>query len=322
MENQTLLAPRLPALQDVHFNKLQHRGRALQLDVWTGGCPQLSRLEFNLDESFPQTSERQQWCSLLHLGRLAHLTVLHDSQRANLGFQLPASLTHLRFSGVLWSGEDQMDFFWALQEAIRCVTGGAQLHALHVGCTEAVLQPARWGASLHEQYGQLGGQLSGLKELEVRGIRVPLLTALSAFVSSAPSLTRLVIRSAGFLRIELPPICSASLESIEVVHDYHYQASTPPVVLTLQPGCTQLREVLVQHSSAPQQGAVIKIRSHCRSESIVPLEVGALPRHSVGVRFLPGSVWGAQWHTVLYACHAPGPGQPPRWGCVVVPEIL
>ena len=324
MEDQTLLAPRLPSLEDVHLNKFEHQGGVLQLGELVAHSSQLSRLEFWLEGSSLQTSERQQWCSLLHLGRLAHFTLLHRSQRATLGFQLPASLTHLEFFGIFGKPEHQMDFFWALDEAMRCIRGGAKLHRLYSSGTEAMLQPARWGASLHEQYRQLGAQLSGLKELDVWGHRTPLLTALSAVASSAPSLTRLVIGSDGFPCMELPPICSASLESL-VFMDYEPQHSYDelvlPVILTALPGCIRLREVLVRRRFGSMEGAVIKIHCHCRSQRcIVPLDVGDGCNQGVGIELLPSPASAdVQGYTVLYRCQAAGPEQPPCWGCVVAP---
>ena len=311
----TLQAPRLPALEDCHLSNIMDPGGVLQLDQLTNGCPHLSRLELHLEGSSLQAGEGEQRCCLLHLGRLASLVILHHFHHANLGCDLPPSLTHLRFTGI--SGH-QTYFFRALLEAVKCIEDGAQLHTLHCSSAEADLQPAQWGASLHEQYRRLGGQLNGLKELEVWSSRVPLLTALSAVASSAPSLTRLVYGSRGFDSVKVPPIRSASLESI-VVMEYSEvlpYSLPPPILLTLLPSCTRIREVLVHRSLPPRNGALVKISCHCCSQRrITPLDVDDGLALTVGARFLPStpSNQGVQSCTVLYRCHAASTMQHARW---------
>ena len=127
--------------------------------------------------------------------------------------------------------------------------------------------------------------------------------------------------------MELPPICSGSLESL-VFMDYEPQHSgdkSPlPVTLTALPGCIRLREVVVQRCFGSREGTVVKIRCHCRSQRcIVPLDVGDGWNQRVGIQFLPSPASvRVQGYTVLYTCRAAGPEQPPSWGCVVVPEIV
>ena len=327
MKDQALPEPNMPALEAVDLYNFVHRGGMLQLHELIGGCPQLTRLCFDLDGSLLQGGKNVQQCSLLNLGRLANLQVAHRFYPANLGFDLPASLTTLRFVGLCGDHNTQIDFFLALLEAAKCIKGGAQLHTLYCSNTEAFPQSPQWGASLREQYGQLGGQLSGLQELEVWGYRSVLLSALSAVASSAPSLTRLIIGSNGFPCMELPPICSGSLESL-VFRDYEPQHSgdkSPlPVILTALPGCIRLREVLVQRRFGSREGAVVKICCHCRSQRcIVPLDVGDGLDQIVGIQILPSPACArVQGYTVLYTCHAAGPEQHPRWGCVVAPMFM
>ena len=62
---------------------------------------------------------------------------------------------------------------------MKCVGQGAQLHRLICSCADADRQPAQWGASLDEQHRRLGGQLGGLRELEVWGAQEQLLIAVS-----------------------------------------------------------------------------------------------------------------------------------------------
>ena len=205
----------------------------------------------------------------------------------------------------------------------------------------APLQPAQWGGSLDEQYRRLGGQLISLTELEVWGSQEPLLCAVSAVVSSAPNLTCLTLFvTSDAPHMELPAICSASLESITVhVNMYAEEEGglLQPVVLTFLPGCTRLRQVLVQFDEEPTEGTVVNIRCHSASPTrIVPLGVhasqtGNVRTHvydgcfcEVGVQFLPGPPppQGVQSYSIVYACHAAGPQQPLMWGHVVVPGIL
>ena len=338
MENDTLTAAlNLPALEDMRLGWVTgHRGRELQVDQLTGSCPQISRLEFQLEESLAPASDLdRQRCRLGNLTRLADLHVMDWSLQASVDLDLPPSLTQLRFGGFRQSGGDAADLFWALQEAVKCVRRGAQLHRLVCQGAEAYLQPAQWGASLDEQYRRLGGQLGCLKELAVWGGQEELLSAVGAVASAAPSLVRLeIIITEPLPSVEVSPICSASLESIKV---QSYPGSAPPqVLLTLLPGCIRLREVVVRCGQAVE-GAAVKIRCHGISRRcIVPVdgyaqyynkmseELYAGTVRNVVVKFLemPPSEEGVQECTVLYGCHAAGPEQPPLWGRAVMPGIL
>ena len=212
-------------------------------------------------------------------------------------------------------------------------------------CNFAVahLQPAQWGASLDEQHRRLGGQLGSLRELVVSGAQDQLLSAVGAVASAAPSLACLEIHITDSLsRVEVSPICSASLESISVAGACYYRpALVPPqVLLTFLPGCARLREVHVQvvgFEGKPARGAAVKIRCHrCSQRCIVPVdgnangnnkvpgEVCAGAVDDVVVNFLhtPSSEQDVQECTVLYAWHAAGPEQAPLWGRAVMPGIL
>ena len=195
------------------------------------------------------------------------------------------------------------------------------------------------GGSLHEQYRRLGGELGSLRELEVSGSGEPLLHAVSGLASSVPSLARLKLDAKELLPpMQLPPICSASLESITVVCSAAGHAMTrQPVLLTLLRGCARLREVLVQFHNAPREGTAVKIRCHCCSRRCIsPLNVHAdgpddapfdclAGVREVGVEFLqmtPSAHGVLQGYTILFACHAVGPAQAPKWGHVVMLGIL
>ena len=106
-----------------------------------------------------------------------------------------------------------------------------------------------------------------------------LLSALSAIVSSAPSLTCLRFNIREWLpSMEVPPISSASLESFTVDSDPETTEEVPPapLVLTFLPACTRLCEVCVRSSGEPPEGTAVKIRYHCCSpRCIVPLDVQA-----------------------------------------------
>ena len=231
-----------------------------------------------------------------------------------------------------------MGFSWVVLAAVECARGGAQLRALTCSDAEAnlPLPPTHWGGSLHEQYRRLGGELSHLHELEVSGGGEPLLHAVSGLASSAPSLARLKLVTQEIQPpMQLPPICSASLESITVACAARGHAMTrQPVVLTLLPGCALLREVRVQFHDAPGEGTAVKVRCHrCSQRCIKPVEVHADDSddeyacagvREVCVKFLqmPPAALGMQGYTVLFACHAVGPAQAPEWGHVVMPGVL
>ena len=330
----------LPALEDVHICSFRgYRGGELQLDQLTAGsCPQVSRLVFKLVESSAQVSEAsRQSCRLLNLKRLAELHIISWPLQAKLDLDLPPSLTQLILGGAMSGGGSSVDFLWALQEAVKCVGRGAQLHKLVILFAQ-YLQPAQWGASLDEQNRRLGGQLGSLKELVVQGGQVQLLSALGAVASAAPSLVRLEIVIMDLRpRLDISPICSASLKSIRVKWAYIYDLvrDPPQVLLTLLPGCTPLQEVVVQ--GRPGEGAAVKIRCHRRSRRcIVPVDGYADPHNKVpkvahagsqddmAVKLLhmPPSEQGVQDYTVLCACHAAGPEQARVWGHAVMPGIV
>ena len=333
VENVTVTAAfELPALEELDIISFRHQGGVLQLDQLTGSCPNIRKLRIRVDNDLARGREgRAPCCSLMSLGRLADLYMeifTEEPINADLNFDLPASLMRFEVEGVC-GGDWVFEFFWALREAMKCVRRGAQLHRMMYMCIGAPLQPAQWGASLDEQYRRLGGQLSSLRELEVWGESEPLRCALSAVVSSAPSLTRVTFGIIGRLpHMELPAICSASLETFIVdVTIYLEEPPLPAVVLTFLPGCTRLQQALVRIGGAPTEGHAVKIRCHSASPTcIVPLGVheDARARSEVGVRFLPGppSPQGVQSYTVLCACHAAGPQQPLKWGHVVMRGVM
>ena len=151
---------------------------------------------------------------------------------------------------------------------------------------------------------------------------------MGAVASAAPSLVCLKIVVMNWLpRVEVPPICSASLENIRVERRYPYRHELPPsqLLLTFLPGCARLQEVLVHFPVRPFQGATVKLRCHCCSRRcIVPVN-GCVGNHSdVIVKFLhmPSSEQGVKDYTVLSECHATGPEQAPWWGRAVMPGIL
>ena len=191
-------ALKLPALEDVMIRWFSGcRGGELHLDQLTGSCPQISRLRFQLGTSLAHANEAsRQSCRLLNLSRLADLHVWKSwPLRARVDLDLPPSLTQLKFGDyyVYRRCCVPINFFWALQEAVKCVERGARLHKLSCICAVAFLQHTQWGASLDEQHRWLGGQLSGLRELEVWGAEKQLLSAVGAVASAAPSLVRLDI---------------------------------------------------------------------------------------------------------------------------------
>ena len=132
-----------------------------------------------------------------------------------------------------------------------------------------------WGASSIAHYWELGDHLSGLTDLSVHGNWPPLFSAIGAVACAAPSLTRLKIFTQGPNGMELPPMCSASLKSITVLYIRTYLGfpRPQPVILTILPGCIQLRDVHVQSDDRPFQGASVRIRCHCNSQGcIMPFE--------------------------------------------------
>ena len=350
METASMTAAlELPALEEMNMKGFRHQGGVLQLDQLTGSCLHVRGLSFQLDECMMQARQDRPCSSLLSLGRLAdlYINIYLNAPYATMDLNLPAGLTHLKLQddsdGDGSGNGDCMDFFWALNEAAKCIRRGAQLRKLVCINTEASLQPAQWGASLDEQYRRLGGQLTSLHELEVSGYAgYPLLlAALGALISAAPSLTcvrlTIVVFTCSLPHMELSPICSASLKSITVIVDDWADEGPPlpPLVLTFLPGCTRLQEVVVRYGEyAPDDGTAVKIRCHCCSSTcIVPLNVHAClsgnlrthvydgPFKEVGVQFLPGPPCpqGVQKYTVMFACHAAGPQQPLMWGHVVMP---
>ena len=321
-DDNMCLALQLPALQVVSITDFRHRGGLLKLNQLSGSCLQISCLE--LECSLAQPSKASEQSSLLNLSRLADLHIIDRSHHAKMDLGLPPSLTRLQVRGHQCDGHFRMDLFWVLLQAVKCIRRGGQLHTLDITMTEASFQPAQWGATLEQQFRHLGGQLNSLKELEVSGGEDPLLSAILAAASSAPNLTRLKFSTSCN---ELPPICSASLESIVVVYcddsDNSSLAPPPPVLLTLLPGCIRLQEVLVQHRARPpEEGSVVSICC-CSSHPscIVPLHVGAGLGSKVGIQLLlvAPSMQAMRGYIVMFTCHAAGPKQPLKWDHVVCP---
>ena len=134
----------------------------------------------------------------------------------------------------------------------------------------------------------------------------------------------------------LPPICSASLNSITMQYGLTGTHAPQPVTLTSLPGCTQLRDVRVVVLHTPNNGAFVKIHCHCDSERcIVPVAgcagVGFVEAPwgwragvRVGVRLLPApaSPQGVQPYTVIFTGHATGPGHALKLGHIVMAGLL
>ena len=328
LENATLTdALKLPALEDASIYCFRgQQNEELRLDQLTGSCLQVSRLVFNLSMAQATETSRHS-CRPLNLSRLADLHIMEIEGQANIDLDLPPSLIQLRFRGKF--RDKCVDFFWALREAAKCAGRGAHLRKLICERAEANLQPAQWGASLDEQHRRLGGQLGSLRELEVWGGQEQLHSVVGAVASAAPSLARLVIIITDALpRVEVSPICSASLESLRVKWDLFDppRLQPPQVLLTFLPGCTRLQEVVVRFPDTPVEGAAVKIRCHnCSQECIMPVDVWNTAICSdVLVRFLqmPPPEEGGQDCTVESTRHAAGPEQPLFWGHAVMPGIL
>ena len=138
--------------------------------------------------------------------------------------------------------------------------------------------------------------------------------------------------------MELPPICSASLESVTGRYKLTgHILPPPPVMMTFLSGCPRLQDVRVQFPNTPKEGTSVKIRCHCNTPwCMVPFEGRAEGLsdeplwnvgdglEEVGVRCVPRPIspQGVQAYTVLYTCHAPGPEQALKWGHVVMPGVL
>ena len=353
MENAALTAVlELPALEEVDITGFWHQGASrdqggvLQLDQLPGSCPNIRGLTFEFSSDMALGTEgRGPCCSFLKLGRLANLCMYteFDLVPAHLDIDLPASLAGFTVEA---GGDDAADLFWVLREAMKCIRGGAQLRTLSCQDADAFLQPAQWGASLHEQYRRLGGQLSTLSELEVWGGTEPLLRALGAVVSSEPHLSCVKVTITRWPpHMELSPICSAGLKSIIVTVDRpSYRRPPPTVVLTFMPGCTRLQHVCVELAGVAVESTEVKIRCHpCSRSCILPVDAharladrwyhrrrygDACKVTEVGVQFLPGppspvgAPPGVHGYTVQYACHATGHQQPLKWGHVVMPGLL
>ena len=332
--DDVLTALNLPALEVLSTYGFAHQGGVLRPEQLC--CPQLCSLEVELDSSLAQDSEgSRQCCSLLSLARLTTLTVKYYSNPGTMDLALPASFKRL----TVQDKSKVADIKWVLLQAAKCIRGGAQLRFLtYTNFTSALyFMRVPWGASTIAPYKEIGEQLSGLEDLSASSNGPDFLSAVGAVACSAPSLTRLKFSIQGPTGITLPPICSASLKSITGLYRLRDPYAPPPllaVILTFLPGCTQLREVHVQYFDAPKEGAYVKIRCHCNSQRyIVPFVAefdDELPwnRRSgleeVGVRFMPtpASPQGVQPYTVLFACHAAGPEQAPKWGHVVMPGVL
>ena len=332
----------LPALGDAHICWFRgHQDGELELDQLTGGCPQVSRLVFKLAKCWQHFSQAsRQRCSLLNLSRLADLQVMSDSLQDIVDLDLPPSLTQLRFQGEECCSGAIFELSWALREAVKCIGQGAQLQKLVCNCEGAFLEPAQWDPSLDEQHTRLGGQLSGLRELEVWCAYEQLLSAVGAVASAAPSLTRLhIVIRRELPRVEVPPICSASLESIRVDWGLSIYRERPPpqVLLTFLPGCTRLQEVVVHFMGGRVKGAAVNIRGHCCNRGYIePVDgyasfdksvleemyAGVVNGVAVKFRHMPSPELGAEECTILCTCHAAEPGQASLWGHAVMPGIL
>ena len=229
MQNATLTAAlKLPALQDVRiFWFTGHQGGELHLHQLTGSCPQVSSLEFQLGRCLRQvTGASRQRCRVIDLIQLVDLHVMDCSLQTKMDLDLAPSLTQLKFGGLLMGGSSSVDFFWALREAVKCIGRGAQLHKLICSYAKAYLQHVQWGANLDEQHRRIGGMLGGLRELEVWGAQDQLFSAVGAVATAAPSLVRLeIVPEYPLSRVEVSPICSASLESVRV----KWGSSLPPL---------------------------------------------------------------------------------------------
>ena len=336
MEDDVLTALNLPALEVLDILRFTHSDRQLQVDQLC--CPQLRSLKFQLDITQARAcASGRQWCSLLQLPQLADLTVSRCSYRKlaqggpgssrlawAMDLGLPASLQRLRVEAT--TADDLVPLKWMLLEASKGIRSGAQLRSVTCIDTAAASHPdgAPWGASSVAHYRELGGQLSGLKELNVSGRGGAILSAIGVIACSAPSLTCLHFSvEEDQIDLELPPICSASLKS--VFGNFHLGRKAPPlpVTLTFLPECTQLRNVYVGlYNSNPKVGNYVKIRCHCNGQRCIKLLDAC--DGAMGVQFLPLSLepLGLQAYTVIYACHAAGLEQAPKWGQVVVPGVL
>ena len=196
---------------------------------------------------------------------------MNCSTEVKVDVDLPPSLTRLAFGGYPNVSGRFIDFFRALRDVVDCIGRGAQLRSLICRCAEVFLQHAQWGG---EQLRRLGGQLGGLRELEVSCVQVLLLSVVGTIASGAPSLVRLKIqipawrshqsaapalRASGWSGIFAPP-----------------RAANPVCAADVLPGCARLREVVVHFKGKPIKGAAVNIRCHCCSQRcIVPEEVYA-----------------------------------------------
>ena len=328
--DDALTALSLPALKELSIICSHHKGLALQRDqLW---CPQLCSLAFQLD-----IEGSEQRISLLRLALLVSQIIMVNCHQDAMDLGLPASLTSLTVHE--FTPHAHLDR--VLHEAVECIKGGAQLRSFM--CAEHVPPPhpecVPWGASSDAHYRALGEQLSSLEvlDLTVTGSGLTLLSAFGAVACSAPSLTCLKRYASGPTGLVLPPICSASLKRSITALIKLPSRSAPLVLLTFLSGCAQLRDVLVQIFDTPTEGASVKIRCHCNSESCIVPFVGhiepiddELPwdltpgQEEVGVRLLPtpASPQAVQPYTVLFTCHAAGPEQAPKWGHVVMPGVL
>ena len=327
VEHSTLATLNLPALEslDVGFLCIGNLGKMLQLDQLR--CPQLSSLAFDLCSNKARASKASRlWCSLVHLAQVADLTLSHESFRAVLGLDLPASLKHLTLQGTCLGSS--VDLKWALLEAGKGIRSGAHLCSLTCAHASPSSHPewVPWGASSTAHYRELGEKLRGLTDLFVSGRATTLLSAISAVACSAPDLTCLTFCVEEELDdLVLPPVCSASLKSITGRFKVIGHKGPLAVVLTFLPGCTEVCEVHVQfYNNLPIEGTSVKICCHCTSQKcIMPLDVGA-GLEEVGIRFLPvpPASEGLQAYTFIYTCHAAGPQQPLKWGYAVLPGVL
>ena len=113
--DDVLATVNLPALKSLDIIAFQHQGGMLQLDQLC--CPQLGSLACELESSQARAGEGgKQWCSLLHLPRLADLVLVCHSDQATMDLGLPASLEHLTVQGSFEN--DIVDLKWVLLQAV------------------------------------------------------------------------------------------------------------------------------------------------------------------------------------------------------------
>ena len=329
LQDDVLTGLNLPALESLDIVEFSFgESDVLQPDQLC--CPQLSSLVFPYESrQEAQASEGgRQRCRFLHMPRLVALILMCDQDAATrTDLALPASLKQLTVQRT--SGGVGADLKWVLLQAIKAIKSGVELRSLTCADSAPSSHPEGrpWGATSVAHYRELGEKLRGLKDLAVYGSAKTLLSAISALACSAADLTRLEFRVKEHPgAMELPPISSASLQSItgRFTGPRPLMGHKGLYILNLLPGCTQLHDVHVHFDhNMPKEGKSVKIRCHCTSKRcIVPLDACA-GLDEVGVRFLPmpPSSQGLQAYTVIFTCQAVGPEQALEWCHVVMPGV-